>query len=195
MNFPFWLPTVKELGLKKREDAMATAAQYERKLAEYKTTLENYKKYIEDNLGKQEPEERRPIEDQLSLVQIALDLTYLKEQGERFSEQVNELDKGKIAKISSDMEGLVTALVDTNYKLEEADKNVVRLLSERLAELQNQLVIQMNQNQTDLISRLESVEQKVKRNNVLLWFLFILQLLSLSGIVFVVLYIFGLLPF
>lgn len=195
MNLPFGLPTVKELGLKRKEEAMEVAALYEHRLAEYKITLESYKKYIEENLGKQEAEDRRPIEDQLSIVQMALDLTYLKEQGEKLSEQLNEMEKGSVTKISSELESLVTALVDTNYKLEGLDKNTVSRLSELLVELQKQSTFLMKQNQTELLSGMVSLEKKVKRNSVLLWFLLSFNLLSLSGIVFVILYIFELLPY
>jgi len=195
MNLPFGLPTVKELGLKKKEEAMETAALFEHKLAEYKITLESYKRYIEENLGKQEAVDRRPIEDQLSIVQMALDLTYLKEQGEKLSEQMNYLEKGSLSKISSELEGLVTSFVDTNYKLEGLDKNVVSRISELLVELQKQSTFQMKQHQTEQLSEMEALENKVKRNGVLLWFLFIFNLLSLSGIIFLILYIFELISF
>ena len=68
MNLPFGMTTVKELGLRKKEEAIAAAAIYEHRLAEYNATLENYKKYIEENLEKQHTDDRRPIEDQLSVV-------------------------------------------------------------------------------------------------------------------------------
>ncbi len=194
MNLPFAIPGVKDLG-KKKEDNPDTAAQYKHKLAEYRETLENYRRMINDYTGKIEGYERRSVEGQLISVQYALDLTYIKEQGERALELLEEMNKGPVNKTMTEFEGLITTLVDTNYKLEGLDKNVVNRLSELLIELQKQTSFQMKQYQTDLTAEMELLSGKVKKTNALLWFIFIFNLIGISGIAFVILYILEVIPF
>ena len=193
MNLPFGLPA-KDLG-KRKEEALEAAALYEHKLADYQHTLENYKRYLTESLSKQDSEERRYVDSQLSLVQMALDLTYLKEQGDKLTELLQETKQGPITRTLSEIEGLITAIADTNYKLEGLDKNVVNRLSELCIELQKQTSLQMKSNLSEMAIKLELLEQKAKRSNALLWFLFIFNILSLSGIAFLIVYIFGIIPY
>ena len=193
MNLPFGLPA-KDLG-KRKEGSLEAAALYEHKLADYQHTLENYKRYLTESLSKQDSEERRYVDSQLSLVQMALDLTYLKEQGDKLTELLQETKQGPITRTLSEIEGLITAIADTNYKLEGLDKNVVNRLSELCIELQKQTSVQMKSNLSELTIKLELLEQKAKRSNALLWFLFIFNILSLSGIAFLIVYIFGIIPY
>ncbi|MDF2943140.1 MAG: hypothetical protein K0S01_1998 [Herbinix sp.] len=195
MNLPFGLPAVKEIGLKKRDGSIESAALYERKLLEYRDTLENYKKCILEYSGKLEGYDRRTVDNQLSIVQTALDLTYIKEQGERTVDLLEDLKDGHLTKSLIQLEGLITAMVDTNYKLEGLDKNVVNRLSEMLLELQKQTVAQNKQLQSELITGIEKLTKTVKKGHTLLWFLIIFNILGLSGLAFLVLYIMEIIPF
>ena len=195
MNLPFGLPAVKEIGLKKRDGTMASTALYERKLAEYRDTLENYKKCILVYSGKLEGFDKRTIDNQLSIVQTALDLTYMKEQGDKTVDLLEEMKEGPLNKSLLQMESLITTMVETNIKLEGLDKNVVNRLSELLLELQKQTVFQNKQVQTELITGMERLTKTVKKGHVLLWFIIIFNVLGLSGLAFLVLYVMEIIPF
>ncbi len=194
MNLPFGIPGVRDLGKRKEENPEA-AAQYKHKLAEYRETLENYRKMISEYSGKLEGYDKNSVESQLSNVQYALDLTYIKEQGDRALQLLEAMNKGLDGKTMAEIEGLVTTLVDTNYKLEGLDKNVVNRVSELMIELQKQTALQNKQYQTELSASLEQVSRRVKRTNALLWFIFIFNLIGISGIAFIVLYILEIIPF
>jgi hypothetical protein len=195
MNIPFGLPSVIEIGLKRRDSSAEAAALYERKLADYRDTLENYKRCILEYSGKLEGYDKRSIDNQLSIVQTALDLTYIKEQGDKTYDLLEEMKEGPMNKSLLQLESLITTLVDTNYKLEGLDKNVVNRLSELLIELQKQSVYQNKQLQTELLERVENLTKSVKKGHTLLWFVIIFNLLGLSALAFLVLYIMEIIPF
>ncbi len=195
MNLPFGLPAVKEIGVKKREGSTESAALYERKLAEYRDTLENYKRCILDYSGKLEGYDRRTVDNQLSIVQTALDLTYLKEQGDRTIDFLADLKEGPIANTLIQLENLISTIVETNYKLEGLDKNVVNRLSELLLELQKQSIFQNKQLQTELVTSVENLTKSVRKGHILLWFMLIFNILGLSGLAFLVLYTLEIIPF
>ncbi len=208
MNLPFGLQTSRENA--KKKESLEAALYYERRMAEYRDTLERYKKCLFDNINRLDSYDKRSMDNQLSIVQTALDLTYLKEQGDQMIELLEEQrkvipeDKGletinniseTLHNVSSNLESLATSLLDANYKLDGLDKNVVNRLSELMMELQKQSLYQNRQLQADMTSDFERLTKSVKRGHVLLWFLFILSLFSLSGIVFIGLYIMEIIPF
>lgn len=194
MNLPFGLPGVKDLG-KRKEENPELAAQYKHKLAEYRETLDNYKKMVMEYSGKLEGFDKRSMDNQLNSIQTALDLTYIKEQGERALELLEDMSKGPGSKSLSELEEIVTTLVDTNYKLDSLDKNVVNRLSELLIELQKQTAFQSKQYQTELSSSVEMLSRSIKKTNALLWFVFIFNLIGISGTAFIILYILEIIPF
>lgn len=194
MNLPFGIPGVKELG-KRKEENPETAAQYKHKLAEYRETLENYRKMISEYSGKLEGYDRNSMESQLSKVQNALDLTYIKEQSDKTLELLEEMNEGPVSKTLAGMDGLITTLVDTNEKLDGLDKNVVNRISELMIQLQKQTALQMKQYQTELNENMELLSRSVRRTNALLWFIFMFGLIGISGIAFVILYILEIIPF
>jgi hypothetical protein len=195
MNIPFGLPSAIEIGLKRRDSSAEAAALYERKLADYRDTLESYKRCILEYSGKLEGYDKRSIDNQLSIVQTALDLTYIKEQGDKTYDLLEEMKEGPMNKSLLQLESLITTLVDTNYKLEGLDKNVVNRLSELLLELQKQTVYQNKQLQTELLERVEQLTKSVKKGHSLLWFVIVFNLLGLSALAFLVLYIMEIIPF
>jgi hypothetical protein len=194
MNLPFGLPASIEIGVKKRDGSVEAAALYERKLADYRDTLENYKRCILEYAGKLEGYDKRSIDNQLSIVQTALDLTYIKEQGDETYEFLKDMKEGPINKSLQQLESLITMLVDTNYKLEGLDKNVVNRLSELLLELQKQSIHQNKQLQEELIAGVENLTNSVRKGHVLLGFVIIFNLIGLSGLAFLVLYIMDIIP-
>jgi hypothetical protein len=194
MNLPFGIPGVRDFGKRKEENPEA-AAQYRQKLAEYRETLDNYRKMISEYSGKLEGYDRHSVESQLSKVQYALDLTYIKEQGDKMLELLEAMNKGPANKTLTELEGLITSLVDTNYKLEGLDKNVVNRISELMVELQKQTAFQNKQFQTELSADMELLSRRVRKTNALLWFIFIFSLIGISGIAFIILYILEIIPF
>ena len=195
MNLPFGLPAIKEISVKKREGSSEATASYEKKLAEYRDTLENYKKCILEYSSKLDGFDRRTMDNQLSIVQTALDLTYLKEQGDKTAELLQDMKEGSMNKTLLQLESLVTAIVDTNYKLEGLDRNVVNRLSELLLELQKQTVYHNKELQSELVERIENLHKTVKTGKVLLGFIMVFNILALSALAFLVLYIMDFLPY
>ncbi len=194
MNLPFGLPNMKETIVRKKDETTEAAALYERKLREYRDTLEIYKNCIEEYSGKLEIIDKKTLEEQLSLVQTALDITYLKEQSDRSFEMIEEMKQETLTKFQTTLEGLTTAVLDANYKLEGLDKNAVNRLSEFMMEMQKQSAGQSKQWKQELQEELEIVHDKVKKNHSLVIFLIVLNVLGLSGIAFLVLIVMGAFP-
>ncbi|MGF7141625.1 hypothetical protein HNQ56_000035 [Anaerotaenia torta] len=191
MNLPFSLPSPKDAGGKKREELQEVTAAYERRLAEYQDTLEIYKKWLSEYSGSKAGT-RTASEQSPMNIQAALDLTYLKEQGEKEIELMNELSKDAVGKVLSELELIKVNQVYAGEQLEGLDRNVVNRISELLIELQKQ---SHTQSQAELTGQVERLEGKLRKNQTLLWFLFVFNLISVSGIAFLILYILELLPY
>jgi hypothetical protein len=194
MELPLGVPDPKETEAPKKEEIDETQLQYERKLTEYRDTLENYRKFILEYSGKSD-HDRRTTDSQHTVVQTALDLSYLKEQQNKLIGLLEDMKNGPVSLTASNLEGVVKAVLDISYKLEGVDKNVVNRLSELILELQKQTLYQNKQMQSELLNDMEEVNRNVKRNNSLLWFIVIFNILGLSGIAFMVLYIMEIIPF
>jgi hypothetical protein len=195
MNLPFGLPNVKDLGNKMKEDAKEVTATYEHKLAEYRDTLEYYRKWLLEYSDKREEFEHRLGGSKLNGVQTAMDLTYIKEQGEKTMELVADLNKVKINNILLELEKLNAGLETANESLDGVDRNVVNRISELLIELQKQNTIQSKQYQADIITDIYALDRRVRRGHALLWFVFIFNLIGISGIAFLILYVLEIIPF
>jgi hypothetical protein len=195
MNLPFGLPNMKELGNKMREDAKEVTSIYENKLAEYRDTLEYYRKWLIEYSNKYEESEHRQGGQRLTGVQTAMDLTYLKEQGEKTMELMEELNKVKVNAILLELEKLNTSLEAANDNLDSMDKNVVNRISELLIELQKQSTLQNRQHQESLSAEISALDRRVRRGHALLWFVFIFNLIGISGIAFLILYVLEIIPF
>lgn len=195
MNLPYGLPNAKDADGKEKYENLEASILYERKLAEYRDTLENYKKCITEYSGKLENYDKRTLDNQLSIVQTALDLTYLREQIDKSIELLDEIKKGPISHMVIHLEGLIKAVVDTSYKIDGLDTNVVNRLSELIIELQKQTIYQNKQLQTELANSIEQLNLKVKKSNSLLWFVIGFNILGLSALAFLVLYIMEIIPF
>jgi hypothetical protein len=194
MNLPFGLPNMKETIVRKKDETTEAAALYERKLREYRDTLETYKNCIEEYSGKLEIIDKKSLEEQLSVVQTALDITYLKEQADKSLEMMEEIKEDTLVKLQTALEGLTTAVLDANYKLEGLDKNVVNRLSEFMIEMQKQSASQNRQWKKELQDEIDLVNDSVKRNHSLVIFLIVLNALGLSGILFLVMVVMGVFP-
>lgn len=195
MNLPFGLPNMKDLGNKMKEDAKEMNATYEHKLAEYRDTLEYYRKWLLEYSDKREEYEHRAGSQKLTGVQTAMDLTYIKEQGEKTMELVDDLNKVKINSILLELGKLNAALEATNENLEGLDKNVVNRISELLIELQKQNTLQNKQYQADILTDIYALDRRVRRGHALLWFVFVFNLIGISGIAFLILYVLEIIPF
>jgi DNA repair exonuclease SbcCD ATPase subunit len=195
MNLPFRLPDVMSIGGKKKEEVSEAAVMYEHKLAEYRDALEYYKKWLLEYARNMEGTQRPAKDSSLTDIQTVLDLTYLKEQGEKNLERMEELNQGALDRLLSELEFIKVNLADADSQLESLDRNVVNRLSELLIELQKQMNLQNKEYQADLITKVELLQERVKKGQALLWFLLISNLIGVSGIAFIVLYILELLPF
>jgi len=180
---------------RRRDVDTMTTAKYEKKLAEYREILERYKNCILEYAGKLEGFDRRTIDNQLSIVQTALDLTYIKEQGDKTMEVLEDMRTLQASKVLMQMENLTAAIVDTNYKLEGLDKDVVNRLYEIVAELQKQTIYQYRELQTGLVDHINRVEKKVKGSKAMIGFLLFLSILEFGGLAFIILYLLEIISF
>ena len=121
MNLPFGLPAIKENGAKRREDYTDAVGQYERNLAEYREVLETYRRYIKEYSIRLENYERRLRENQLDNVQSALDVTYLKEQGEKSIDLLHQLKAMSSNKPYMNVDSITNAISETDRKLDSLD--------------------------------------------------------------------------
>lgn len=211
MNLPFGLPIIKENVVKKKEKPLESSLVWEHKLAEYRETLEYYKDCLMDYYGKLKEYDKKAKDNQLTLVQAALDLTYMKEQDERMLEilaqiQVagsgnktleflKELREGPIDKTLNQLEGIVAAIIETNLKLDGFDKNVVSRLSELMLELQKQSSYETKQLQIELMNELQAMKKSVRKSNALLGFVITFNIIAVSALAFLILYTLEIIPF
>ncbi len=195
MNLPFGLSNMRDMSNKMKEDSKEITATYEHKLAEYRDTLEYYRKWLLEYSDKHDQSEHRPGSHKLTGVQTAMDLTYIKEQGEKTMELVEDLNQVKINIILLELEKLKIGLEAAGENLEGLDKNVVNRISELLIELQKQNTIQMKQYQADLATDIYALDRRIRRGHALLWFVFVFNLIGISGVAFLILYVLDIIPF
>lgn len=140
MNLPFALPVIKETGSKKKEDYTDAVVQYERKLAEYKEVLETYRKYIREYSIRLEGYERKFRDSHLDNIQSALDMTYLKEQGDKTVEILHQL-KAVSGKRPPDinLDQITKSLAETDKKL-DALENDLKTREENLSSLSKSML-------------------------------------------------------
>lgn len=124
-----------------------------------------------------------------------MDLTYIKEQGDKTIELMEDLDKVGIKSIMLELEKLKAVLETTGENLDGIDKNVVNRISELLIELQKQNTFLYKQYQEESSASLQALDRRVKRGHVMLWFVFIFNLVGISGIAFLILFVLEIIPF
>ena len=195
MNLPFGLPNMRDRGNKMKESTKEIATTYENKLAEYRNTLDYYRKWLLEYSDKCEEYEHRMGALKSYDVQTALDLTYIKEQGEKAMELMEDLDKVKISNIMLELEKLKAVLEIANDNFEGIDKNVVSRISELLIELQKQNAILYKQYQEESAAGLQALDRRVRRGHALLWFVFVFNIIGISGIAFLILYVLEIIPY
>lgn len=194
MNLPFGLPNLKDTVVRKKDDTAEATVLYEHKLAQYRDALENYKKCILEYSSKLESYDKRTLDNQLSIVQTALDITYLKEQGDKSIELLENMKVGQLNQMLSNLESMVSVVLDTNYKLEGLDKNVVNRLTELLDEQQKQAAFLNKQRQIELLEDNEKLVKTMKRGHILLWLILVFNIFGLSALAFLILYIMDIIP-
>lgn len=187
---PFGLPSMKEDKNKKNISAEAIT-QLERRIVEYKDTLENYKQCLSEYKDKLEDYDKQAIDNHLSHVQRALDMTYLKEQGERTIELLGEVQSDSLNRTLANLDILSGAVTEANNKIDGLDKNVVNQLSEMISEFQKQGVYQNKQIETEITANIDKLSRKVKRGNVVLWISLIINVLCFSGLAVVAIFYLG----
>ena len=106
-----------------------------------------------------------------------------------------DLNQVKINIILLELEKLKIGLEAAGENLEGLDKNVVNRISELLIELQKQNTIQMKQYQADLATDIYALDRRVRRGHALLWFVFVFNLIGISGVAFLILYVLDIIPF
>lgn len=179
MNLPFGLVSKKESIQKRREDEQELYRlgkildEYQNALEEYSSTIKEYS----DRLGYYE---KNTKEKQLASAITSLDITYLKEQGDKNAEQ---------------LDAMAAALTDANTAVNSLDRNVVNRISELLLELQKQELNQSNQKHEEMLKAIDRLTRAVKRGRALRILLFILNLFSVGLCVFLVLYVLEIIPF
>lgn len=194
MNLPFGITGVKESGLKKREVEDRSVIKYERKLADYRDTLESYKNCILEYSDRLDSYEKRTFNNQLSVIQTALDITYMKEQGDKVLDLLDNLKADTLNQVSFTIDKLNTVLEDTKDKVEVMDENIITNISELISVLQKETQNENLRLQDEVLYRVEGMEDKIRRSNSLIWFLFVFNIISLGALAFVILYIMNIIP-
>jgi hypothetical protein len=195
MNLSFGLPNSKVRGNKMKENAKEITSSYDHKLADYRNTLESYRKWLLEYSDRCEEYEHRIGVHNLNGVQTAMDLTYIKEQGEKTIDLMEDLNKVKIGSVILELEKMKAVLETTGDNLEGIDRNVVNRISELLIELQKQNTFLYKQYQDECITGLNALDRRVRKGHALLWFVFVFNLISISGIAYLILYVLDILPF
>ncbi|HWT74722.1 MAG TPA: hypothetical protein VN258_08405 [Mobilitalea sp.] len=216
MNLPFGLPVIRENVVRKREESSETAEHYDHKLAKLRETLEYYRKCLFEYANKLDSYDRKSLDSQHAMVQSALDMTYIKEQGDKTLEEIQSIKNDPLNKTLSNLDVIAVAMSDMNDKMvsldrlmetldknigmvdkdvEALDKNVVNRLSEFLLELQKQTIHQNMQLQTDVMTGIEKLHRSVKKGHALLWFILLFNLFGIGTMIFFVLYYLEIIPF
>ena len=195
MNLPFGLPNIKETALRRYYETSEVTAMYEHKLAEYRDILESYKKCILEYSDKLDGYDKRSMNNQLSIVQMALDMTYLKEQGDKTIELLSDKNTDSSDMILKTLVNITASMTETKDNLEGIDKNVVNRLSELMIELQRQSAEHNKLLHTEVLTGIDKLTRKVRGGNALLWFFVITNLLTLGAAAFFALYYLDMIPF
>ncbi|MDK2807287.1 MAG: hypothetical protein PWP24_16 [Clostridiales bacterium] len=144
-------------------------------LSEYKKILEEYQKKM-DSFHVSE-------EDKMAAVQVALDLTYLKEELDEikpYQDQfINEIDS---------LHQLVKEMALTQKRMEEK-------LAEFDKTILEPVVTNYSSNRIEIIDKFEQVMDFTKKKSKWMVVSFVFSLINLSGIVFVILYLIGIISF
>lgn len=225
MNLPFGIFNSRSFN--ERTDAEKTEYmhKYEQKLEEYREALESYKRYFIENSSKQEGIDHRFVDNQLSLVQTALDLTYLKEQGDKQLEAIEELKSGQYDKLTdqvknlkfdqadeiiekleevkaeqtnkvlAQLQELTETLIETNCKLEGFDKSIINSLTDCVMQMQKQSAQQSKQLNMELTQKVDKLSKSVKTNRILFWLMIIFNFACMGAVTFLILYELDMLPF
>jgi hypothetical protein len=194
---------IREAVEKKKDGTAEVVAHYDHKLAEYSKILEYYRECLLEYSSKLNVFDKKSMGNQLSAVQGALDITYLREQGEKTFELIEEMkaemkSEAKtewITSLSIQLDRLTQSLTEVNQKVSGLDTNVVNRLSELTIELQKQNAIVNKQLQMELVVSLENLKKSSKKSNTLLGFLFVFNIFGLSALAFLVLYVLGVIPY
>lgn len=195
MNLPFGIPNTKIINTKMNEVRSESILKYKKKLDEYRDLLENYKSCMMEYSGKLAGADQRYMENQLSIVQMALDLTYIKEQSDKQLEVIDELTSEQMHKVFDQLQNLTETLIETNCKFDGFDKNIINRFTEVSLELQKQVMLQNKQLQTELGVEVKKLSRSVKTNRVLLWLMIIFNFAGLGAMGYLILYNLDMLPF
>lgn len=225
MNLPFGIFNTRSFYEKTNAEKTESMHKYEQKLEEYREALENYKRYFIEKSSKQEGMDNSFVDKQLSLVQTALDLTYLKEQGDKQLEAIEELKSGQFDKLSDQVKNLkfeqadeiiakleevkaeqtnkvlvqlqelTETLIETNCKLEGFDKGIVNSLTDFVMQMQKQSTLQNKQLNMELAQKVDKLNKSVKTNRILFWLMIIFNFVCMAAVTFLILYELDMLPF
>lgn len=196
--FPFGMQD-KEARTRKRE-TMDRSAGKDQILAEYRDLLDRYRACIAEYSGIYDEISKKAVDNRLSTVQLAVDITYIKDMLEKLAGLLEEaraeadnVPVGKLMaqndKLLGQIESLTASVIETHYNLDGVDKNAVNRLSDILLELQKQTLYQYKQSMADIQDNLEKLKKSVGHNRVWGVLSFVLQLIGLGGIVFIILYL------
>ncbi|MFA9463515.1 MAG: hypothetical protein ACERKN_04420 [Velocimicrobium sp.] len=144
-------------------------------LDEYKKTLDKYQKKIE-TFGVSE-------EDKMAAVQVALDLTYLKEE-------LDEI-KPKQDQLAVEMDSLHQMMKEISLlqkQIEEKFAQIDKVIIEPIME-------NYSSNRIEIIDKFDQVMEYTKKKSKMMLFSLILNVVSIGGVVFIMLYLMDIIRF
>ena len=167
MNLPFGLPVMKDGMVKRKDDSAELVISYERKLAEYRDTLEKYRKFILEFSTKTDGNDKKTINSELEIVQTALDLSYIKEQGDKIFEILDNMRASSNNKSVVSLDMISTAIADINSKLEILYRSMDLMTKNNETILKNSDLLIQNDEALDLnINILEKNIEGLDKNVV-----------------------------
>ena len=194
MKLPFGLPQRYGNKARQQNESRELIAFYERKLSEYSDALMKSDQCTTKNIEKLEEYHNSFKDTQLSNVQMALDMTYLKEQDDRLIDLIQHI-RTDSEHVEEGLESITAILKKVEGNVEGLDKNAVNRLSELYLELHKQSLEQNRQLQSELTINIDRLNKRVKRGNILLGLFMTGSLLACGVVAFLVLYYLELLPF
>ena len=118
--------------------------------------------------------------------EILLLLEEMKNNDDNWPQEKKEEALNQARKALDNIESLLAAVIETNYKIEELDKGLIDRLSSVMSELHKQELHQARETNSKSSENDNRLEKKVKGNRRLLWLLFFLQFLGTGALVFII---------
>jgi hypothetical protein len=129
------------------------------------------------------------------VLRTSTDLEYIKDMSVKTIELLSIIKSDQEKKAQEQLENLITSIIETNFKLDEMDKGIVNRVSEISTEVQRLIVYQNKQIKSQREDNIDRLTGDVRKNSNLIWFVIGFQILGLSALAAIILYVLEIIPF